>query len=764
MHAINTELQRNWEDQLDTITDQYLKWKSGVSLAEDLTTENGAQLTVDFDISIVDMYSLQRALLVNVPDDEAAVSHLMARGYLSTTPKNPSLAISLRTLEFYKHLRQRKPSFGVEAFVKVLCDLYKLPFRSEWRRAFRDTFEIFLAVIRRVESRVNAALKRDTPNWRVLNSCPACMYELEGEVPLRYRLLMAMDGNDSQKRMDHDNAGDVREYKSDYWIPLVEADRWARVTRDDEDWEDVDDHAMLGLDDGDGSDDAKLKDCVKNWKAAQADSKKRVLGIFDESGWFVSACRHGIVLWATDMVKSGEQFKYPMSIVNKAMDILGDQLVIGYDIGCSFQITLANSALGPRFQASGSRCCVNAYHGYAHNFKCQTQNHPNNIPGVGIEDFETMERFFSGSNAAAGLVRHATKFRRRLYLDLYMKQADADKYLQLGQMLYDNYCQALHIINDDGLRLDETLASDGITTEDLEHWQSDQREYFGSNLGQEPEENIHRVAYVELLLDYAAARDFADKKSSAFLHALPQDYDISQPGAKTYESTRSETQRLETARRRARDKVKELDEELGDMELRLGLETRWDATMPQYHETLTYIKERRYHQALEGLQKVVVQRLFELHRLNLSGIGYKARTLLAKAMRTRSRAIQSAVNKYNRAALDIGRSDTLDFAQAAKYSFVEEFELLKNSHADLSDARWKEPVIREAMKRHQRIQRAREEIIRVNIEIQRIYTAIQDEREEMTMVESRLKAEGDPLYVIVQDLNSYRKRVHQDLR
>jgi hypothetical protein len=185
-----------------------------------------------------------------------------------------------------------------------------LPFRSEWRRAFRDAFEIYLAVIRRIESRVKAALGRDTPNWRVLNSCPACMYELEGEAPLRYRLLMAMDGNDSQKRQDHGNAGDVREYTSDFWIPLVEVDQWARVTRDDDDkdWEDVDDHVALGSDvDGDGIDDSKLKDCVKNWKAAQADSKKRVLGIFDESGWFVSACRHGIVLWATDMVKSGEQ-------------------------------------------------------------------------------------------------------------------------------------------------------------------------------------------------------------------------------------------------------------------------------------------------------------------------------------------------------------------------------------------------------------------------------------------------------------------------
>lgn len=149
---------------------------------------------------------------------------------------------------------------------------------------------------------------------------------------------------------------------------------------------------------------------------------------------------------------------------------------------------------------------MNAYHGYAHNYYCQTQNHPNNIEGVGLEDFKTMERFFSGSNAAAGLIRHATKFRRSLYLDLYLKQADADKYLQIGNMLLGNYKQAHQIIRDEGLLLNEALEAEGITTADLDLWQSEQRQYFDSNLGKEPEEDLHRIAYVELLIEYADAR------------------------------------------------------------------------------------------------------------------------------------------------------------------------------------------------------------------------------------------------------------------
>lgn len=59
---------------------------------------------------------------------------LMSHGLLSNVPLQPSLALSLTTLELYRRLRLRKPSFSVEAFAKVVCDLYmvrSLTLRSE---------------------------------------------------------------------------------------------------------------------------------------------------------------------------------------------------------------------------------------------------------------------------------------------------------------------------------------------------------------------------------------------------------------------------------------------------------------------------------------------------------------------------------------------------------------------------------------------------------------------------------------------------------
>lgn len=50
-----------------------------------------------------------------------------------------------------------------------------------------------------------------------------------------------------------------------------------------------------------------IEACVKNWKAAAADEKKKSMWeIFDETGIFASACPHGFIMAIVDMVRSGE--------------------------------------------------------------------------------------------------------------------------------------------------------------------------------------------------------------------------------------------------------------------------------------------------------------------------------------------------------------------------------------------------------------------------------------------------------------------------
>jgi hypothetical protein len=59
-------------------------------------------------------------------------------------------------------------------------------------------------------------------------------------------------------------------------------------------------------DNEDGSGGAPMTGCTSNFKAAASDETKRAWGIFEENGYFVSACRHSKILWFSDMIRSGE--------------------------------------------------------------------------------------------------------------------------------------------------------------------------------------------------------------------------------------------------------------------------------------------------------------------------------------------------------------------------------------------------------------------------------------------------------------------------
>lgn len=194
-------------------------------------------------------------------------------------------------------------------------------------------------------------------------------------------------------------------------------------------------------------------------------------------------------------------------MVSKALEVFDGQILFGYDIGCSFQTTVKHSSLGTRFDERGCRCCTNAFHGTAHNYACQVKNHPNIIEGMGLEDLETLERVFSASNNLASVTRYASSFRRRTFIDLFFQQWNDEKYLNTGVMLYNNYVQALKILEYDTLALVESIRSlDGVDTpSDFERWRDEECTYF-KNVGHEDESDIFKVVYVETLQDLYEAR------------------------------------------------------------------------------------------------------------------------------------------------------------------------------------------------------------------------------------------------------------------
>lgn len=117
---------------------------------------------------------------------------------------------------------------------------------------------------------------------------------------------------------------------------------------------------------------------------------------------------------------------------------------------------------------------------------------------------------------------------------------------------------------------------------------------------------------------------------------------------------------------------------------------------------------------------------------------------------------------YNSAAraLDPPR-DTLDWQKVTHFSFIDQFDILRDTRHGVLDKPWAKPLNRELMMSLHRVARAREEIPRLNIEIRRLHTFIVDEEKHFDMVLGYLR--GEPMYAPVLDHVSRRKAVNKML-
>ncbi len=254
--------------------------------------------------------------------------------------------------------------------------------------------------------------------------------------------------------------------------------------------------------------------CASHWKAAAADEKKQMWSIYDETGIFASTCRHGLILWIVDMGAQwrkvcishmvigieadwGHRAKYPLAIVAKLMQTSFGKDMVRYDIGCEFSGTLLRSLIGPKFFCTGLCCCVNAFHGYSYSYGCQVKFHPNQIASMGLEDLETMEHILTTSNQFA--------YRHRALIALFFKHWDEEHYRSICEILYNNYHQALGLVEEKEPALQEAMVALQISQEDLETYEHEEHDYF-INLQDEDPADLSEAVYAEALQKYWAAK------------------------------------------------------------------------------------------------------------------------------------------------------------------------------------------------------------------------------------------------------------------
>jgi hypothetical protein len=124
--------------------------------------------------------------------------------------------------------------------------------------------------------------------------------------------------------------------------------------------------------------------------------------------------------------------------------------------------------------------------------------------------------------------------------------------------------------------------------------------------------------------------------------------------------------------------------------------------------------------------------------------GYKLRKHIAKALQVRSKAVKTALQKYNdaAAAMDPPKPE-LTWEKVVEYAFLAEFDLLREGREDIRNELWALPAGRVAMDQHFKMLRADEEVERLNLEIPRLLTYMADEREFLIHHEERLRKEGN---------------------
>ncbi|KAK0457967.1 uncharacterized protein EV420DRAFT_1270846 [Desarmillaria tabescens] len=648
-----------------------------------------------------------------MPNSNLSIESLVRNGMIPCAPKWPGLVVTFRVMEIFHTAILRCPQLSIQGFVRTLCDLHSFPIASSLKEQFSICYDVFIAILENVERRVLRELGRSHPDWRLKNCCAACMFELEGEEQLEFSMFGAMDGNDSLKRVPRSKVvdtlegnrvsierDDLRDGGGGYILPRTEVDRWSKEA----------------IGDVEAVDMASALPCEERWKNMSDDRTSKMWGVFEETGFFLSLCHHGSVLLGADMVKSGEQAKYPLAIVGRLLEVFGDRLGIGYDIGCKFGGTINRSPLGELAKIKRFHVLVGLFHGHAHNRLCQLRHLGTYLMGLGLEDLETLERFFSKSNGLARGIRYASRFHRRQRITWYLKHVDRlDSFEHLSSFLCNNYRQALDII-DDYPALQNSMQELGVTDEkEFEAWLSEEEAYLSGLQRELPEETIEMEYYTRLIHYYDVESKVAASRRVVFVNTMTD----------TQPQPRDDTRKMETAQRHLLERRSQELERVQDLERSLNIspEDRWIVGSEKWRENEQRVAVRTYRRCLDRLEGLIVARIFELTKMNMSHTGYKMRKHIGKALKARSQAIRTALTQYNVAAATlIPPRPPLKWERVVEYAFLADFDLLRDVRQDMSERKWATPAGRQAMDTYFKICRAKEEIKRLNIEIQRVIT------------------------------------------
>ncbi|KAJ7150432.1 hypothetical protein C8R43DRAFT_887401 [Mycena crocata] len=159
-----------------------------------------------------------------------------------------------------------------------------------------------------------------------------------------------------------------------------------------------------------------------------------------------------------------------------------------------------------------------------------------------------------------------------------------------------------------------------------------------------------------------------------------------------------------------------------------------------------------YQAALAELERLVVQHLFELTKMGMTGVAYKLWRRSRRHLGPRAEAIHRALQAYNKAADSLNPPrERLSFAEVINKTSLAEFDLLRDTRQDIRDQLWTQPARREAGVLYYGLKRSKEEIVRLNIEMCRLITSMLDEHVDYSRAISSTIVTDPPLAALLAD-------------
>ncbi|KAF7329329.1 hypothetical protein MKEN_00194100 [Mycena kentingensis (nom. inval.)] len=291
-----------------------------------------------------------------------------------------------------------------------------------------------------------------------------------------------------------------------------------------------------------------------------------------------------------------------------------------------------------------------------------------------------------------------------------------DAYANLSSLLVSKYRHALEVLSTEK-DLEETMRILGVPSrETFETWLEEEKQLL-KKLSKEPPEETAQMEYYQRLVSYREAEDKVEKLLEG---GVVMQFEM---GDGDYGTATAATKKKETERRHAIETRDKALATVQDLERRNGIEARWTPEMEEWQKAAELVAERKYRRALDAVQGLVISRLLELSKVNMSGTGYRQRKFIEKALQARSKALRNAIERYNDIAIQLSRP-TLTWSQVVEYGFLAE------------------PGAREAMDSHYKLLRAVEERLRLDVEIKRLVTYMRDEERFLVHKEREMESKG----------------------